>query len=246
MIRVEGAAFRYREDWVFRDVSFELARGRFGAILGPNGRGKTTLLKSIVGLLRLNEGSTKVDGRIGYVAQRNDMAFAYRVLDIVVMGRATHVGLFRTPSSEDYRIARSTLDRLGISEFTERIYTQLSGGERQLVMIARALASECDVLILDEPTSALDFSNQALIVEILDRITAEDGLTVLMTTHVPQHAQRLADTVLMMHGPDHHDWGPAAEILTEEKLEALYGVPVKSLELEHEGTKSQALVPLFL
>lgn len=245
MIQVENAAFRYRDDWVFRGVSFELAKGQTAAILGPNGRGKTTLLKSIVGLLSLAEGSAEVSGRIGYVAQKNDMAFAYRVLDIVVMGRAAHVGMFSTPGPKDYQIARTTLDRLGIGAFAERIYTQLSGGERQLVMIARALASECDVLILDEPTSALDFSNQALILLVLQRIAAEDGLTVLMTTHAPQHAQHLADDVLLMHGPGRQDWGPAKDMLTEERLEALYGIPVKALEIEHNGKVTSTLVPLF-
>ncbi|MEM1431418.1 MAG: ABC transporter ATP-binding protein [Pseudomonadota bacterium] len=246
MIRVEQAEFRYGDAWVFRGVSFELRRGQTGAILGPNGRGKTTLLKAITGLLKLTNGIAEAGGRIGYVAQRNDMAFSYKVLDIVVMGRAAHIGLFRTPGAEDYRIARRTLDRLGLGSFTDRLYSQLSGGERQLVMIARALASECEVLILDEPTSALDFSNQALILETLRRIAREDGLTVLMTTHVPQHAQRLADMVLLMHGPDRQDWGTAAEMLTEDRLEALYGVPVKALEIQHGGRTASALVPLFL
>lgn len=246
MIRVEKADFRYRDDWVFRGVSFELGRGQTGAILGPNGRGKTTLLKSILGLLALTTGKAMTGGRTGYVAQRNDMAFSYKVLDVVVMGRASHIGLFQTPNAGDYRIARHTLDRLGIGAFADRLYSQLSGGERQLVMIARALASECEVLILDEPTSALDFANQALILQTLHRIAAEDGLTVLMTTHVPQHAQRLADMVLLMHGPDRQDWGPASEMLTEERLEALYGVPVKALEIEHQGRSASALVPLFL
>lgn len=245
MIRVENAAFRFREDWVFRGVNFELHRGQTGAILGPNGRGKTTFLKSVVGLLKLAEGRVEALGRIGYVAQKNDMSFSYRVLDIVVMGRAAHVGMFRTPDTEDYKIARRALDRLGIGGFADRIYTQLSGGERQLVMIARALASECDILILDEPTSALDFSNQALILEMLRRITSEDGLTVLMTTHTPQHAQHLADAVLLMHAPERHDWGPAGEMLSEARLEALYGVPVKSLEIEHQGKTEQAVIPLF-
>tara|TARA_B110000003_G_scaffold226394_1_gene227376 strand:- start:2 stop:742 length:741 start_codon:yes stop_codon:yes gene_type:complete len=246
MISVQNAAFQYRDDLIFRNVSFELAKGQTAAILGPNGRGKTTLLKSIVGLLPLAQGSVKTLGHIGYVAQKNHMAFSYKVLDIVVMGRAAHVGLFRTPGLNDYKIARATLDRLGIDSFADRLYTQLSGGERQMVMIARALASECEVLFLDEPTSALDFFNQALILKLLRRIVAEDGLTVLFATHVPQHAQYLADAVMLMHSVDHQDWGPAEEMLTETNLEALYGVPVKSLEVEHEGKVASNLVPLFV
>ena len=138
MIRVEQASFRYGDDWVFRDVNLQLTPGKSAAIIGPNGRGKTTLLKSIVGLLALQSGKIEMEGRIGYVAQRTDMAFAYRVLDIVVMGRAAHIGIFSSPSSKDYARARDTLDRLGIGDFADRIYTQLSGGERQLVLIARA------------------------------------------------------------------------------------------------------------
>ena len=246
MIKVHQASFRYGDDWVFRDVSFNLAKGQTAAILGPNGKGKTTLLKSIIGLHSLAEGAAETVGRIGYVAQKNDMAFSYKVIDIVVMGRAAHIGLFQTPSHKDYRIARHILDRLGISDFADRIFTQLSGGERQLVMIARALASECELLVMDEPTSALDFFNQSLIMKTLRRISAEDGLTVLMTTHVPQQAQLLADRVLLMYSSDRQEWGTAQDMLSEEKLEELYGVPVKSVTFEHEGTSISALVPLFV
>ena len=221
MIALDGASFRYGEEWVFRDVNFTLEKGQAAAILGPNGRGKTTLLKTIVGLLNVDEGNVRTSGRIGYVAQRHEIAFSYRVLDIVVMGRASQIGLFRTPGTDDFRIARRILDRLGIADFAERIFTQLSGGERQMVMIARALASDCEILILDEPTSALDFSNQSLILETLARITTEDGLTLLMTTHVPQHAQSLVDQVLLMHGLDNYAWGPVEEMLTEPHLQSL-------------------------
>lgn len=246
MIAVHNAAFRYGEEWVFRNVSFTLERGQTAAILGPNGKGKTTLLKSIIGLHPLAEGTAKTAGRVGYVAQKNDMSFAYKVLDLVVMGRASHVGLFRMPSHKDYQIARTTLHRLGIGDFVDRIFTQLSGGERQLVMIARALASECEILVMDEPTSALDFFNQSVIMETLRRITAEDGLTVLLTTHVPQQAQLLADKVLLMHDPDRQAWGDAQEMLSERRLKDLYGVPIKSVTFEHDGRSVSALVPLFV
>ena len=150
------------------------------------------------------------------------------------------------PNHNDYQIARRTLERLGIGDFADRIFTQLSGGERQLVMIARALASECEILVMDEPTSALDFLNQLVIMDTLRRITAEDGLTVLMTTHVPQQAQLLADKVLLMHDVDRQEWGHAQDMLSEERLHALYGVPIRSVTLEHEGRSISALVPLFV
>jgi iron complex transport system ATP-binding protein len=245
MISVKNASFRFRDHWIFQNVSFELAQGQTGAILGPNGKGKTTLLKSIIGLLTLAEGSAETSERIGYVAQQNEMAFSYRVLDIVVMGRAAHVGIFRTPGIEDYKIARRVLERLGIDRFADHIYTQLSGGERQMVMIARALASECKILVLDEPASSLDFSNQVMILETLIRVTKEDGLTVLMTTHFPQHALLLANSVLLMHGLGKQEWGAAVDMLTESRLEALYGVPVKSLEFQHQGRTANALFPVF-
>ncbi len=104
MIKVQQAAFRYSDEWVFRNVSFTLAKGQTAAILGPNGKGKTTLLKSIIGLHPLAEGSAETVGQIGYVAQKNDIAFSYKVIDVVVMGRAAHIGLFQTPSHKDYQI----------------------------------------------------------------------------------------------------------------------------------------------
>lgn len=246
MIEVDKASFRYGDEWVFRGVSFTLAKGETAAILGPNGKGKTTLLKSIIGLHSLAEGTAKTHGNYGYVAQKTDMSFAYKVIDLVVMGRASHVGLFQMPSHQDYQIARRTLDRLGIGDFVDRIFTQLSGGERQLVMIARALASECEILVMDEPTSALDFLNQSVIMDTLRRITVEDGLTVLMTTHVPQQAQLLADKVLLMHETDRQEWGAAHDMLSEERLNSLYGVPIKSVTFEHNGKSISALVPLFI
>ena len=136
MIEVRSLGFSYGECWVFRDVNFTLEAGKIAAILGPNGRGKTTLLKSIVGLLKPAKGHARLYGRLGYVAQRTEIAFAYKVIDIVVMGRAAHVGMFRAPGLQDYEHARNALSQLGLSEFAEQHFNQLSGGERQLVMIA--------------------------------------------------------------------------------------------------------------
>ena len=181
MIEVQNLGFHYGKTWIFRDISFSLPAGKIAAILGPNGQGKTTLLKSVVGLLKPATGSAKISGRLGYVAQRTEIAFSYKVIDIVVMGRAAHVGMFKAPGSKDYEHARNALARLRLEHLAEKQFNLLSGGERQLVMIARALASECQVLILDEPASALDFRNQDLVLSTLRELAKELGLSILLS-----------------------------------------------------------------
>ena len=161
------------------------------------------------------------------------------------MGRAAHVGMFRAPGSNDYRRARRALAQLQLEDLADKQFNQLSGGERQLVMIARALASECQVLVLDEPTSALDFHNQDLVLSTLRRLAKELGMTILMTTHYPQHAAHIADYALLLQSADQAQWGSAEDMLSEYKLEQLFGVPVKRLQIERGGTTHSTILPLF-
>ena len=245
MIDVQSLGFRYGQSWVFRDVNFKLEAGKIAAILGPNGRGKTTLLKSVVGLLKPHTGLATLGGRLGYVAQRAEIAFSYKVIDIVVMGRAAHIGMFRAPSPKDYERARDALSQLGLSEFAEQYFNKLSGGERQLVMIARALASECDVLVLDEPASALDFRNQDLVLSTLRRLAKDFGMTVLMTTHFPQHAAHIADYALLLQSVELAQWGASEELLSEENLERLFGLPVATVQFQHGLATHSSVLPVF-
>jgi len=245
MIDVQGLGFRYGTSWVFRNVTFTLEAGKIAAILGPNGQGKTTLLKSVVGLLKPETGNATLSGRLGYVAQRSEIAFSYKVIDIVVMGRAAHVGMFSAPSSKDYERARSALTKLHLNHLADQHFNRLSGGERQLVMIARALASECQVLILDEPASALDFRNQDLVLSTLRRLAKDLDLAILMTTHFPQHAVHIADYALLLQNVDQADWGPADHMLSEENLEQLFGLPIKRIEIERDDTRLSAILPMF-
>jgi len=245
MITVSDAGFRFAETWVYRDLSFTVSSGEIVAVLGPNGRGKTTLLKAITGLLSPQEGSIRVDGDVGYVPQNADVVFTYTVLDMVVMGRARHISLFGSPTASDYDIAYRALRVLGLTEFAARPFNRLSGGERQLVMIARALASECGVLILDEPASALDFHNQDVILRALRTIAEERKLTILLSTHYPQHALHLATKVLLMDDVDRFKFGPIQTTLTEAHLETLYGLPIRELTVEHKGRRTNTLVPIF-
>jgi iron complex transport system ATP-binding protein len=167
------------------------------------------------------------------------------VLDMVLMGRARQIGLFSQPSAKDEEAALAALDRFGLADFARHSFHELSGGERQLVIFARALVSEADVLILDEPTSSLDLKNQILVLDWITRLSHQDGLTVLFTTHHPHHALAVADEVLLMLGGTKFACGQAREVLSEENLQALYGVDIKLLRFEHKGRMNETLVPVL-
>jgi iron complex transport system ATP-binding protein len=220
---------------IIEGYGFAVERGAILAILGSNGVGKTSLINVIAGLLAPSLGHVTCAGRIGYVPQLFDAAFDYSVTDIVLMGRARHIGLFGAPRNTDFRAAQDCMDRLGVAHLAERSFNTLSGGQRQLVIIAQALASECDVLILDEPCSALDYRNQALVIDVLDRLRAEHGMTILFSTHSPQHALEIATHVLLMHGRDAYDFGPVASTLTEANLSRLYGIAVRQAHFAKAG-----------
>jgi len=247
MIEAKNLGFRYGGgDWIFRDHSFRLPRGEITAILGPNGRGKTTLLKCILGLVKATEGRLSVDGVTGYVPQSIQCSFPYKTFDIVLMGRARHIAFFRHPTREDRDAARDAMARLGILDLADRPFDRLSAGQQQLALIARALASRCDLLVLDEPASALDFRNQAKVLQALARLTAETGLTVLFTTHAPQHALSIAQSALLMFGGTTYRHGPIAETATDDNLEALYEIPVRNVAFEHDGRSVRTVAPVLM
>lgn len=244
MLELRDVGFRYPgSDWVFRNVSLEVQSGSVTAVLGPNGRGKTTLLRCASGLTQPQEGSVIHDAPIGFVPQAHGGAFAYRVIDMVVMGRVRQVGMFGTPSRNDRIAALNALERIAISHLADRQFPTLSGGEKQLVLIARAIASGSPVLILDEPTTGLDLHNQAQILSLLRKLVA-DGMTILLTTHHPDHALYLADSVVLM-GASEVRAGPVAQLLTDENLSQLYGIEVRTVEYQHGGGVRRAVVTRY-
>ncbi len=247
-IEIEGGGHWYRRGhWVFRGLAARLAPGETLCILGPNGRGKTTLLRALTGLLPLKEGTVRVRGGVAFVPQFFQTAFQYSVRDMVVMGRARHIGLLARPARADYAIAEAMLERVGLHGFAVRPFNALSGGERQLVLVARALAMQSDVLVLDEPASSLDLRNQAVLLKLLGEISAERGITVAYSTHHPQHALASGCKVLLMLEPDRQVLGDARTVLDEAHLAALYGVPVRRIELEGaDGRGYPGLVPMYL
>lgn len=246
MLRVEDAEFYYDETQEngFTELGFSINRSEVMCILGPNGCGKTTLLKCLIGLLRLGKGHVWLEEReisrlgrrdiarmVGYVPQLHQPAFPFTVLDVVLVGRAPHLNFMESPGKEDKEIADMAIDALGITELRDRPYTQLSGGEMQLVIFARVLAQQPKLLLLDEPTAHLDFGNQVRVLSTIGDL-ASSGLPVVMTSHFPDHAFLTSSKVAIMKDNRFLGVGTPDEVITEETMERIYGIKVKILDVE--------------
>ncbi|KGJ10153.1 ABC transporter ATP-binding protein (plasmid) [Paracoccus versutus] len=244
LIRAEGAAHSWDGTrWQFRDLDFAIAAGQVAAVLGANGCGKSTLLRVATGLRAPTRGRITVAGTAALVPQDFARAFPYRVIDMVLMGRARHIGLLRMLGSRDREIALEALAVIGLADKAAERFDALSGGQRQMVLIARAIAAEPAALFLDEPASALDLGNQDRVLRLVRRL-ADRGLAVVMTTHQPNHALAVADTALLML-PEGAVFGPCHEALTESRIEMLYGLPVKILDVQAEERGFRSVVPLY-
>jgi iron complex transport system ATP-binding protein len=241
MLRATQLAVGYPGHAVGSGFELRLQPGQVLALLGPNGGGKTTLLKTLLGLLRPLGGQVELDGqplhtlsaaararRLAYVPQSHVGAFAFSVADLVLMGRTAHGSLFAAPSVHDRAVAQAAIERLGIAHLAARPATMISGGERQLALIARALAQEAQLMVLDEPTAALDFGNQGKVMREIRRL-ADEGLGVLFTTHDPNHATRFADQALLIRRGVTLASGAVTDVLTQAMLERLYDAPVEAI-----------------
>ncbi|TKY83086.1 ABC transporter ATP-binding protein [Pectobacterium polonicum] len=229
----------------FSPLNLCCREGEVTAVLGANGRGKTTLLNTLLGHLSPLSGTIQREGRIGFVPQIFTPPFSYSVLDMVLMGRAARVRLFTMPSAHDIRVAQNALSLLGITSLGECEFSALSGGQRQLVLIARALASECQTLILDEPMAALDVQNQAQVLRLLKDLARMQHLSILLTTHDPSHALAIAEQALLLMDNQHYLYGRSDEVLTEANLSRLYGIPVRQVCVDIAPQPYRALIPIL-
>jgi iron complex transport system ATP-binding protein len=258
MFAVERVSCGYGKRVVLPDVSFSVDQGEIFSILGPNGSGKTTLFKTVLGLLKRMGGDIRVDGAsilglspkdrarlMAYVPQSHTPPFPYRAFDVVLMGRTAHLGLLGSPSQEDDRITLEVMERLGIAALKDRVYSQLSGGERQLVLIARAIGQQPKVLVMDEPASNLDFGNQARMLAQIQKLAGQ-GLTVVLTTHIPDHALLCSQKIALITPDRQVIVGSQADLMTEDKLAAVYGIPIKIAEIEcANGRLLKTCLPLL-
>ena len=227
---------------VLKDITFTMESGQICCLLGPNGVGKTTLFKTILGLIKPLEGGVYFDGEntahwnarqlanhMAYVSQFHNPPFPYKVKDVVLLGRINSVGYFGKPGEMEYEIAEAAMADVGITHLRDMVYTDISGGERQLVMIARALAQEPDLLVMDEPAASLDYGNMVRVISKI-RSLKDKGYGIIMTTHSPDQAFMCESKVALLRRREPLLYGDAAEVITQENMHSAYGVDVKVIE----------------
>lgn len=250
-LTVDSLSFAYGKHAVLKDVSFTADKGALLAILGPNGVGKTTLFKCVMGLVKGYTGKIRADGvdlsalsprerahRVAAIPQAHPLSFRYSAFDMVLMGTSHTLSPFALPGEKERAAARAAMEKVGIGALCERPFDQLSGGEQQLVFIARALAQQARILLMDEPTSSLDYGNRLHVLGVA-RELAREGYTVLLSTHDPQHALWFADRALVLQDGQVLALGTPGEAVTPALMDRLYGRRVTLLDTE----KGPVLVP---
>jgi iron complex transport system ATP-binding protein len=239
MIEVDSIFFRYHQDWVLEDVSFQLRKGEFVGVIGPNGSGKTTLLKILYRLLSPQQGEVFFDRlslekmsrgeiakKIAVVAQETYPAFPFRAIEMVLMGRSPYLGHLMFESPKDLEIAKKAMEWTETLTISQRPIDELSGGERKRVYIARALAQEPEMILLDEPTSNLDIHHQVEFLDLVLSLNREKGLTILMASHDLNLASEYCDRLIFLQNGKIYKMGSPEEVMTRENIEKVYGCEV--------------------
>nr|WP_321465456.1 ABC transporter ATP-binding protein [uncultured Desulfobulbus sp.] len=257
LLETRDLCFSYGDRPIFTDVNLRFNSGEVVSLLGPNGSGKTTLLKTLLGLLRPQRGTVFFEGRplqgynrnelakrIAYVPQVHREAFAYSVEDVVLMGRMPYHGLFSTYSTQDREIADAAMARLDILRLKKRAYTEISGGERQLTMIARSIAQGAEVFVMDEPVNGLDYGNQMRLLADINSL-AGDGFTFIMTTHFPDHALMTANRVILFNNGTIVDDGLPQTVINRDSLRDLYRIEVNVAAIPGAKGRGRVCVPAW-
>ena len=242
VIEISSLYFSYGNKQVLNNLSLSIPRGKVVCLMGQNGSGKTTLIDIIMGLNKFVEGNIHINDKdikglktidiakqIAYVPQIHKITFPYTVKEVVMMGRTAYMGLFGGPKKKDDEIVMNALKMVGIEDYADRPYSQLSGGEIKLVLLARALGQGTDIIVMDEPTAHLDLKNELLFLETVSKIVSEDNKTVLIATHSPEHAfyfERLKTDVeaALMKDGQIYKIGVPSDIITKESIKDVFNV----------------------
>jgi len=260
VLSVKGLSYYYIPDRIIlKDISFELASHDILCLLGPNGTGKTTLLRCLLSLNKMKSGSIEIDGydytrappkkraqMMAYVPQATTMAFPYEAREIVLMGRVAHLATGSRPTCKDRKFADGAMEQLGILHLSRYLFNEMSGGEKQMVLVARALAQQSKILIMDEPTANLDYSNQIKMLQVIKSL-AEKGYSILMTSHFPDHAFLACNKTALMRDGVIMAQGMPDKVVTTENLSKLYATPVcvTKAKLDSRDTETKVCIPLM-
>ncbi|MFQ5716341.1 MAG: ABC transporter ATP-binding protein [Nitrospinales bacterium] len=249
LMQLREVCFSYEEEPVLNDISFQCRRGEFIGVIGPNGSGKSTLLKLMGGILKTNQGRLLFKNRelkdyktkelaqsISWLPQENQLIFPFKVLDVVLMGRHPYLSRLAFEGEEDFRIAHRAMEMTHVSDFSNRLFNEISGGEKQRVMLAGAIAQEPEMMLLDEPTSSLDIKYQIEILNILKRLNEDDGLTLVLALHDLHLAARFCDRLALLDKGRIVRSGTPDHVLEKEALETVYGIKVKILRNPDDGS----------
>ena len=245
-LQIQELCFSYGKRKVLKNISFDANYGEFLSILGANGVGKSTLFRCILGLLAPSSGMRLIDGidaarmnpselarKIAYIPQSHNPVFNYNVFDMVLMGTTAQTGKFSSPGKAQTEIVKSALERLGIAHLSQRGYANLSGGERQLVLIARAIAQKAKILLMDEPSASLDFGNRLRVMQTVQNLTNE-GYCVIQSTHDPEQAYLYSDKILALQGGSVLAYGAPGEIFDANLISKLYGAEVEVHSIKND------------
>jgi len=238
-VYVNQLSFSYEDTQVLKDLSFSIKKGEFFIVIGPNGSGKTTLMKVMTGLLKIQRGEVKIMERpikgysrrmlarqLAFVPQLFTIDFPFTVSDVVLLGRSPHLGIFGLESEKDIRLMKRAMAFTEVSHLARRRLDQISGGERQRVLIAKAICQETEIIVLDEPTASLDIAHQLRIMDLMEKMKTEKNITVIMVSHDINLAAMYADKLLLINKGKMVKFGLPAEVLTYHTLESVYGCPL--------------------
>ncbi len=259
IFEVKNGCFHYpRTDYqVLRNISLCLGSGRVLSILGANGAGKTTLLRCMMGLLKWDRGESLLDGiplrnipgrelwqKIAYVPQAKNSVFSYTAKEMVTLGRSAHLKMFEQPGAKDQELALSCMESVGIAHLKDKKCNEMSGGELQMVLIARALTAAPSMLVLDEPESNLDFNNQLTVLNCIKDLSCQRGISVIINTHYPDHALQIADEALLLNRDGSCEYGSSSDVITEKNLHRTFSVRVCIRDIDVETQIYRCVIPV--
>jgi len=258
MFEVKNGSFAYKTGrMILENISMKLEQGEILSVLGPNGIGKTTLLKCMLGFLKWQSGESYLNGKdleeiperelwkqIAYVPQAKNSSFSFSVFDMVLIGRNPHIPIYQQPGKKDIEITKQALETVGIYHMKDRLCGQLSGGELQLVLIARALATEPQLIILDEPETGLDLKNQMVVLNMIKDLVRKNNYSAIINTHYPIHALDLSDKTITLSKEGEFYFGKSEDIIDVQNMRKVFGVNVWIDEVVIEDKQYHNLIPL--